>query len=92
MKEVLIAEGKGDDYILEASTKEELYASALWLLKHRSDLGYWYDDWEGERLWATEAKNIVAKEDGVQAWRFLKDRSDDDFEYETVRLRSVGVR
>lgn len=83
----LIVCDKWDTYALPAATDEELYQSAMELLKQRNEQGFWYDNWNSgnpSAEYKTRAEAIIESGDGRAAWRFLQERS--EFEYENVWL------
>jgi hypothetical protein len=76
----LLVEDKWDTWICEGDN------AALDLVRQRLEAGFWYHNWdEGDpqAQWEDRARAIVEAEDNDEAWDFLQERS--DFEYEYVR-------
>jgi hypothetical protein len=88
--QVISVKDKHDTYLLPASTPQELEASALKLVRERLADSYYYNYDEGEPVtqFRDRARQIVETENGKEAWDFLCEREDHEYEY--VELKQVG--
>lgn len=77
----ILVQDKWDTWICEGDT------AALDLLNQRIGEGFWYDNWDDgkdKHQWEDRAKAISVAGSNDDAWKFLEERS--DHEYEDVRL------
>ena len=81
--QVLLLYEKHCTRVFNAITEEQLYASALTILKERFDDGLYH---EQDDLFKY-IKNALKTNDAKEAWSILRDRS--DFEYERVELMKL---
>lgn len=75
---LVLHEGPGD-VILDASTQEALFRSALSVIRGRLRLGHWYDE-EADPDFVIDAKRAISRKDGRLAFELLGDRKDAEYE------------